>query len=123
MQLQHQHFVAQAASEKLQQITALMEGMGEERETDASMPQDEGPALQSPTKCFGSCELLEGEKQKNKKHQSLPDFVGHACNPSVWDAEVRGLQVQGQPVLESEILSQTAKNKRASLHRSDLGRL
>lgn len=52
---------------------------------------------------------------KTKNHESLPDFVAHACNPSVQDADVRVLQVQGQPVLQSEILSQKAKtNKPAS---------
>lgn len=83
------------------------------RETDVSRPQDEGPALQIPTKCFSSRRLPKGGKKKQSRE--LARLLAHACNPRVLDAEVRGLQVQGQPVLQSEILSQKAKaNKPAS---------
>jgi hypothetical protein len=31
--------------------------------------------------------------------------VGHACNPSTWEAEAGGLKVGVQPELHSEMLS------------------
>lgn len=48
-------------------------------------------------------------------------MVAQVHYPRLQDAEVRALQVQGQPVLQSEILSQTGKQTR--FHKSDSGRL
>jgi hypothetical protein len=30
--------------------------------------------------------------------------IEHGCNPSIWEAEIKGLQVPSQSVLHSEIL-------------------
>jgi hypothetical protein len=35
-----------------------------------------------------------------------PGVVANACNPSIWEAEAEGLQVQGQPVLHSKLRDQ-----------------
>jgi hypothetical protein len=39
-------------------------------------------------------------------------MVAHNCNPSFWKAETGGSQVQGQPGLHSETLSQNNNNKK-----------
>jgi hypothetical protein len=36
--------------------------------------------------------------------------VVHLCNPSIWEAETGGLQVQGQSGLHSDMLSQKPKS-------------
>jgi hypothetical protein len=49
--------------------------------------------------------------------------VVHVCNPNTQEAEARGSQVQGQPELLSETLSQknkTKKKKRQSKERTKL---
>jgi hypothetical protein len=33
-------------------------------------------------------------------------MVAHTCGPSTWEAETKGMLVQGQPGLHSETLSQ-----------------
>jgi hypothetical protein len=35
----------------------------------------------------------------------------HASNPDTWEAKAGGLQIQGQPVLNSETLSQNSPKK------------
>jgi hypothetical protein len=32
----------------------------------------------------------------------LPDMLAHTCNPITWEAETKGLTVQGQPGVHSK---------------------
>jgi hypothetical protein len=43
----------------------------------------------------------------NTKHTQKLGVMVHACNPSTWEAEARGLWIQGQHGLHSKTLSQT----------------
>jgi hypothetical protein len=38
-------------------------------------------------------------------------MVRQTCNPSTWEAEAGELQIQGQPPLHHEILTQKTKQK------------
>jgi hypothetical protein len=46
-----------------------------------------------------------------KKREVGPNVMGHTCIPSTWEAEARGLQVQGQPGLQEDPVSKTTKKK------------
>jgi hypothetical protein len=47
----------------------------------------------------------------NIKRPSQPGMVVHACDPSTQEAEAGGLQVQGQPELQTETCLKTNKQK------------
>jgi hypothetical protein len=48
----------------------------------------------------------------NKKKNHEPGLLVYTCNSSTWEAETGGLQIQGQPGLHSESLSQKKKKER-----------
>jgi hypothetical protein len=49
--------------------------------------------------------LKNGNSQKKKKKWKYPGMAVYFYNPSTGETEARGLRVQGQPGLHSEILS------------------
>jgi hypothetical protein len=55
--------------------------------------------------CLLVSKTILGKKKKNR-------LQAHACNPSTWEAEAKGSQVQGWPGLEhSDTLSQEIQPK------------
>jgi hypothetical protein len=55
-------------------------------------------------------EKKQGRREKRRGGWE-PGVVAHACDPSTQEAEAGGSQVQIQPWLHSEILSQKSKHK------------
>jgi hypothetical protein len=55
----------------------------------------------------------------NKKKNHEPGLLVYTCNSSTWEAETGGLQIQGQPGLHSESLSQKKKRKEKKKKKND----
>jgi hypothetical protein len=43
---------------------------------------------------------------------AVPDMMVHVCNPNTFEAEVGGLQVEGQPGLHSNTMSQNLPSQK-----------
>jgi hypothetical protein len=52
----------------------------------------------------------EHKKVRLQKGRKGPGVVVHTCNPSSWEAEARGLRVQGQPGWHSEFKAKASLN-------------
>jgi hypothetical protein len=48
-------------------------------------------------------------RQFNTRKNTFPGVLVNDCNSNTWEAEARGLQVQGQPGLQSKSLYQRNK--------------